>query len=313
MTQLLPPKKEVALALLERSNVDVYLDPRAKGVVVPLQFRKEPRLILKIGLNMPVPIPDLHLDDESMSCTLSFNRSPFYCVVPWSSVFAMVGEDGRGMVWPDDVPQELAVKVVDPDGQGPSAGSAGRIGAIDGLPSTPRHGGLRDASAPAAPASASSAGPASSSSPGAGASPAPRRNGRSKIAADEAPAAGSAGATARTGAGKRKKKKDEEGARPVLVAVPREAPEADARLKDEAAGERDRPREIRQAPEQRRPQTPQPRDGVSAIAHAPPQTGRSGPRQPVQHPQARRPPPARPTDGEARPKRELPPYLRVVK
>ena len=59
MTQLLPPKKEVALALLERSNVDVYLDPRAKGVVVPPQFRKEPRLILKIGLNMPVPIPDL--------------------------------------------------------------------------------------------------------------------------------------------------------------------------------------------------------------------------------------------------------------
>src|SRR3954471_11525955 len=107
MTQLLPPKKEVALALLERSNVDVYLDPRAKGVVVPPQFRKEPRLILKIGLNMPVPIPDLRLDDESMSCTLSFNRSPFYCVVPWPSVFAMVGDDGRGMVWPDEMPPEL--------------------------------------------------------------------------------------------------------------------------------------------------------------------------------------------------------------
>ena len=113
MTQLLPPKKEVALALLERSNVDVYLDPRAKGVVLPPQFRKEHRLILKIGLNMPVPIPDLRLDDESMSCTLSFNRSPFYCIVPWPSVFAMVGEDGRGMVWPDDVPQELAVRVLD--------------------------------------------------------------------------------------------------------------------------------------------------------------------------------------------------------
>jgi stringent starvation protein B len=113
MTQLLPPKKEVALALLERSNVDVYLDPRAEGVVVPPQFRKEPRLILKIGLNMPVAIPDLRLDDDSMSCTLSFSRSPFFCVVPWSSVFAMVGDDGRGMVWPDDVPQELAVRVVE--------------------------------------------------------------------------------------------------------------------------------------------------------------------------------------------------------
>ncbi len=113
MSQLLPPKKEVALALLERSNVDVYLDPRANGVVVPPQFRKEARLILKIGLNMPVPIPDLRLDDESMSCTLSFNRSPFFCIVPWPSVFAMVGDDGRGMVWPDDVPQELAIRVAE--------------------------------------------------------------------------------------------------------------------------------------------------------------------------------------------------------
>jgi stringent starvation protein B len=124
MTQILPPKKDVALALLERSNVDIHLDPRARGVVVPPQFRKEPRLILKIGLNMPVPIPDLRVDEESLSCTLSFNRSPFFCVLPWASVFAIVGEDGRGMVWPDDVPQELAVKV-DPDRVGPPATAGG--------------------------------------------------------------------------------------------------------------------------------------------------------------------------------------------
>jgi hypothetical protein len=106
----LPPKKEVALALLERSNdrgIFVHLDPRLSAVIVPPWFKKQPQLVLQIGLNMPVPIPDLRLDDDGMSCTLSFNRSPFYCVVPWSSVFAMVGEDGRGMVWPDDVPAEV--------------------------------------------------------------------------------------------------------------------------------------------------------------------------------------------------------------
>jgi stringent starvation protein B len=106
----LPPKKEVALALLERSNdrgIFVHLDPRQSAVVVPPWFKKQPQLVLQIGLNMPVPIPDLRLDDEGMSCTLSFNRSPFFCVVPWASVFAMVGEDGRGMVWPDDVPAEV--------------------------------------------------------------------------------------------------------------------------------------------------------------------------------------------------------------
>jgi stringent starvation protein B len=108
MSVPLPPKKEVALALLERSSVHVHLDPRAPGVVVPAGFKKQPQLVLQIGLNMPVPIPDLRLDEEGMSCTLSFNRTPFFCVVPWPGVYAMVGDDGRGMVWPDDVPPEVA-------------------------------------------------------------------------------------------------------------------------------------------------------------------------------------------------------------
>jgi hypothetical protein len=107
-TQPLPPKKDVALALLERSSVYVHLDPRQSDVVVPPWFKKKPQLVLQIGLNMAVPIPDLRLDDSGLSCTLSFNRAPFFCVVPWASVFAMVGDDGRGMVWPEDVPAEVA-------------------------------------------------------------------------------------------------------------------------------------------------------------------------------------------------------------
>ena len=106
----LPPKKEVALALLERGSVHVHLDPRAAGVVVPAWFKRQPQLVLQVGLNMPVPIPDLRVDDEGMSCTLSFNRSPFFCVVPLSAVYAMVGDDGRGMVWPEDVPPEVALQ-----------------------------------------------------------------------------------------------------------------------------------------------------------------------------------------------------------
>lgn len=106
-TQPLPPKKDVALALLERSSVYVHLDPRQPAVVVPPWFKKQAQLVLQIGLKMPVPIPDLRLDDDGLSCTLSFNRAPFFCVVPWASVFAMVGDDGRGMVWPEDVPAEV--------------------------------------------------------------------------------------------------------------------------------------------------------------------------------------------------------------
>jgi stringent starvation protein B len=114
MPQPLPPKKEVALALLERSRVHVHLDPRKDGVIVPVHFRKQAQLVLEIGLNMPVPIPDLRVDDGAMTCTLSFSRQPFYCVVPWPAVFAMVGDDGRGMVWPDDVPPEIQAQAARP-------------------------------------------------------------------------------------------------------------------------------------------------------------------------------------------------------
>jgi stringent starvation protein B len=108
--QPLPPKKEVALALLESSSVYVHLDPRKDGVVVPARFRTAPQLVLQVGLDMPIPIPDLDVGEEAISCTLSFSRVPFHCTVPWHAVYAIVGDDGRGMVWPDDVPAEVAEK-----------------------------------------------------------------------------------------------------------------------------------------------------------------------------------------------------------
>jgi stringent starvation protein B len=106
----LPPKKDVLLALLEQSSVFVHLDPRQPEVRVPEWFKKQPQLILQIGLNLAVPIRDLEVDDEGVSCTLSFSRSPHFCYLPWAAVYAIVGEDGRGMVWPDDVPAEVAAQ-----------------------------------------------------------------------------------------------------------------------------------------------------------------------------------------------------------
>jgi stringent starvation protein B len=106
----LPPKREVAIALLEASSVYVHLDPRASGVMVPAWFKKQPQLVLQVGLNMPVPIPDLDVGEEALSCTLSFNRRPEYCRIPWSAVYGLVGEDGRGMIWPEDVPPEVAAQ-----------------------------------------------------------------------------------------------------------------------------------------------------------------------------------------------------------
>lgn len=106
----LPPKKDVALALLQGTSLYVHLDPRREQVLVPKHFLDQPQLVLQVGLNMAVKIPDLEVDEEGITCTLSFNRTPFWCRLPWSAVFALVGEDGRGMVWPDDVPSELAAQ-----------------------------------------------------------------------------------------------------------------------------------------------------------------------------------------------------------
>jgi len=105
----LPPKQEVALALLQTaSSVYVHLDPRPADVLVPTWFKKQPQLVLQIGLNMAVQIPDLDVSDEGISCTLSFNRSPEFCKIPYSAIFGLVGEDGRGMIWPESVPAEVA-------------------------------------------------------------------------------------------------------------------------------------------------------------------------------------------------------------
>lgn len=111
MTRL-PPKKDVALALLEQATVLVHLDPRGEQVQVPAWFKRQPQLVLQIGLNMPKPIPDLNVDDHGISCTLSFSNSPHFCVLPWESVYALIGASGRGMVWPDDVPKEVAGQYV---------------------------------------------------------------------------------------------------------------------------------------------------------------------------------------------------------
>ncbi|MEO7036061.1 MAG: hypothetical protein ABI548_19135 [Polyangiaceae bacterium] len=109
-TQRVPPKKDVALALLEQSSIYVHLDPRPDAVQVPAWFKKQPQLVLQVGLNMAVPIPDLNVDERGLSCTLSFNRAPFFCMIPWPAVFALVGENGRAMVWAEDVPAEVAAQ-----------------------------------------------------------------------------------------------------------------------------------------------------------------------------------------------------------
>lgn len=107
-----PSKKEQLLKLLDRGSVFVHLDPRRTGVRVPPWLAVKPQLVLQLGRNFAIPIPDLVVDDVGVRCTLSFNRSPFHCDLPWSAVYALVAEDGQMTFWPTELPSELVPEPV---------------------------------------------------------------------------------------------------------------------------------------------------------------------------------------------------------
>jgi len=85
------------------------MDARRPGVVVPDSLRGEPHLVLQYGHDLPIPIPDLEIDDYGVRATLSFSRTAHRTVVPWSAVYVVACDDGRGILYSEDVPQDVAV------------------------------------------------------------------------------------------------------------------------------------------------------------------------------------------------------------
>jgi stringent starvation protein B len=104
-----PSKRDAFIAFLREGWVSLHLDARRVGVVVPPAFSSEPHLVLQYGRNMPIPIPDLEVTDAGVSATLSFSRSPHRTHVPWSSVYVVACTDGRGILYYEDVPQEVSL------------------------------------------------------------------------------------------------------------------------------------------------------------------------------------------------------------
>ncbi len=94
--------------MLQDGDVFLHLDPRTNGVGLPELFDDQPMLVLQLGLDMAIPIPDLEITAKGISATLSFHRSPFSCFVPWVAVFAMNSINGMGWCWYDDTPLEVA-------------------------------------------------------------------------------------------------------------------------------------------------------------------------------------------------------------
>jgi stringent starvation protein B len=104
-----PSKHEAFLALLREGWTSLHLDARRDGVVVPVRLKGEGHLVLQYGNDLPIPIPDLQVDEFGVSATLSFARSPQQTVVPWSAVYVVASDDGRGVLYHEDIPDDVSV------------------------------------------------------------------------------------------------------------------------------------------------------------------------------------------------------------
>jgi stringent starvation protein B len=104
-----PSKQQAFLALLREGWTSLHLDARRPGVVVPAQLHGEPHLVLQYGHDLPIPIPDLEVDEYGVRATLSFSRAAHRTVVPWSAVYVVACDDGRGVLYSEDVPPDVTV------------------------------------------------------------------------------------------------------------------------------------------------------------------------------------------------------------
>lgn len=99
-------KRKLFEQLLGEGIAALHLDPRVAGVYLPSYLTDQPVLVLNYSYRYGVG--DFRFDDKVVEATLSFSRQPYFCIVPWSAVFA-VTTDARteGSVWQEDLPPEL--------------------------------------------------------------------------------------------------------------------------------------------------------------------------------------------------------------
>ena len=68
--------------------VQVMFHPFVGGVEVP-QYLKE-QDIVRLNFGYWNSAPDFKYDEESVRSSLLFNGNPYYCVIPWKAVFALI-------------------------------------------------------------------------------------------------------------------------------------------------------------------------------------------------------------------------------
>ena len=103
--------KELLQVLLQNCpSVFVNLDRGAPGVVLPDGLPPGPQIVLELVYDMPLPIPNLRLEDDAIRATLSFGRTPFEVTIPWGALLDVAPFDNRLHIKfaPPEAPEEVA-------------------------------------------------------------------------------------------------------------------------------------------------------------------------------------------------------------
>lgn len=95
--------------LLQKGAVMVFVDARLKAVLVPEAHKANPRLPL--NLDYAFGLPDFKVMETHVEGSLSFNQSPFFCVLPFDSIYMMTSPiTGETVVFPENLPRDLKVQ-----------------------------------------------------------------------------------------------------------------------------------------------------------------------------------------------------------
>ena len=84
--------------------IDLIVVPHSRRQGLPVELEAEV-VRLNVGHNLPIPTADLTCDEDGIRVTLSFNRTPSACFIPWEALAGVVAA-GFAIQWqyllPDD-------------------------------------------------------------------------------------------------------------------------------------------------------------------------------------------------------------------
>ncbi len=90
----------------EQGKVMVTLDARRAGVAVPPSLAAEPQLNLDFSHRFG--LADFAYDERGVRASLTFNRQPYFCEVPWSAVYSLFSHvDNERLTWARSLPPEI--------------------------------------------------------------------------------------------------------------------------------------------------------------------------------------------------------------